>query len=90
MAGVVAQIGFLSGQTANLNLMPLIFRQTTLRGICVAPRTSFDRMNAFLEKSQIRPVIEHVYDFVDAKLAYEHLAKGAFGKIVIKINPANN
>ncbi len=85
-AGKIAQIGFLTGQTTELSLMPLIFRQTTLRGIAVAPRSSFDRMNAFLEENQIRPVIAKVYPFEEARQAYEHLAKGAFGKVVIKIS----
>lgn len=84
-AGRIAQIGFLTGQTTVLNLMPMIFRQTTIRGIAVAPRSAFDRMNAFLNEHQIRPVIDHVYSFDQARQAYEHLARGAFGKVVIKI-----
>ncbi|EJM15816.1 Zn-dependent oxidoreductase, NADPH:quinone reductase [Pseudomonas sp. GM21] len=84
-SGRIAQIGFLTGQTVELNLMPLIFRQTTIRGIAVAPRSSFDRMNAFLNEHKIRPVIDQVYPFEQAREAYEHLAKGAFGKVVIKI-----
>ncbi len=83
--GRIAQIGFLTGQTSALNLMPMIFRQTTIRGIAVAPRSSFDRMNEFLNEHKIRPVIDHVYPFDQAREAYEHLARGAFGKVVIKI-----
>ncbi|WP_264757562.1 hypothetical protein [Acinetobacter sp. ANC 4173] len=81
MAGTVAQVGFLSGQTSQLNLMPLIFRQTNLRGIAVAPRKAFERMNNFLNEHAIKPEIKRVY----AIEAFEHLSKGAFGKIVIKI-----
>jgi len=84
-AGRIAQIGFLTGQSVQLNLMPLIFRQTTIRGIAVAPRTSFDRMNVFLNEHGIRPVIDQVYPFEKAREAYEHLARGAFGKVVIKV-----
>ena len=85
VAGVVAQVGFLTGQAAQLQLMPVIFRQTTIRGIAVAPRTSFDRMNPFLEQHGIQPVIDRVYAFDEAVQAYQHLARGAFGKIVIKV-----
>ena len=84
-AGVIAQVGFLTGQTTQLQLMPVIFRQTTIRGIAVAPRTSFDRMNPFLERHGIKPVIDKVYAFEDAVRAFEHLARGPFGKIVIKV-----
>jgi NADPH:quinone reductase-like Zn-dependent oxidoreductase len=83
--GRIAQIGFLTGQTSALNLRPMIFRQTTIRGIAVAPRSSFDRMNEFLNEHKVRPVIDHVYPFEQARQAYEHLARGAFGKVVIKI-----
>jgi len=84
--GVIAQVGFLTGQVTQLQLMPVIFRQTTIRGIAVAPRTSFDRMNPFLDKHGIRPVIDKVYAFEEAVQAYKHLARGAFGKVVIKVS----
>lgn len=86
VGGRIAQIGFLTGQTSNMNLMPMIFRQTTIRGIAVAPRSSFDRMNDFLSSHGIRPVIDQVYSFDQAHQAYEHLSRGAFGKVVIKVN----
>ncbi|MDO4230857.1 MAG: NAD(P)-dependent alcohol dehydrogenase [Lautropia sp.] len=88
VGGVIAQVGFLSGQTCALELMPVIFRQTTIRGIAVAPRTSFDRMNPFLDRHGIKPVIDRVYTFDEAIQAYEHLGRGAFGKIVIRIGNA--
>ena len=85
VSGVIAQVGFLTGQTAALELMPGIFRQTTIRGIAVAPRSSFDRMNPFLDQHRIKPVIDRIYGFDEAVQAYEHLARGPFGKIVIQV-----
>lgn len=84
-AGVIAQVGFLTGQTTALQLMPLIFRQTTIRGIAVAPRSAFDRMNPFLNQHRIQPVIDKVYHFEEAIQAYQHLARGPFGKVVIQV-----
>ncbi len=43
-------------------------------------------MNAFLDTHHIRPVIDHVYPFEQAREAYEHLARGPFGKVVIKVS----
>jgi NADPH:quinone reductase-like Zn-dependent oxidoreductase len=86
--GVIAQVGFLTGQTTALDLMPVIFRQTTIRGIAVAPRSSFERMNVFLDAHKIKPVIDCVYRFDEAVQAFEHLARGPFGKVVIKIADA--
>jgi D-arabinose 1-dehydrogenase-like Zn-dependent alcohol dehydrogenase len=59
----------------------MLFRQTTIRGIAVAPRSSFDRMNKFLNEHKIRPVIDQVYPFDQARQAYEHLARS------LKIKP---
>jgi NADPH:quinone reductase-like Zn-dependent oxidoreductase len=42
-------------------------------------------MNDFLNNHEIHPVIDKVYAFEDAIEAYKHLARGAFGKVVIKI-----
>ena len=41
-------------------LMSVILWQPTIRGIAVAPRSSFDRMNPFLDQLRIKPVIDHV------------------------------
>jgi NADPH:quinone reductase-like Zn-dependent oxidoreductase len=85
VGGHISQIGFLVDQRANLDLMQVIFRQTAIRGIAVGSTRSFERMNAFLDKHKIHPVIDRVYSFAQAREAYEHLGRGAFGKIVIKI-----
>ncbi|WP_409077885.1 hypothetical protein [Pseudomonas sp. N3-W] len=66
------QIGFLTGLTITPSLMSLIFRQTTIRDIAVAPPTSFYRMNEFLNEHTILPVIDKTYSFEDARKAFEH------------------
>lgn len=86
VAGQVAVIGFMAGQTTNLDLMSVIFKQTKVQGIAVGHRKAFEEMNKAFDKYNIKPVIEKVYSFEQAIDAYKHLAKGAFGKIVIKIS----
>jgi len=83
VGGHISQIGFLASQRANLDLMRIIFRQTAIRGIAVGSTRSFERMNKFLETNSIHPVIDRIYAFDQAREAYEHLARGAFGKLVI-------
>jgi NADPH:quinone reductase-like Zn-dependent oxidoreductase len=85
VGGHISQIGFLAGQTAKLDLMRVIFRQTAIRGIAVGSARSFERMNGFLNQHRIKPVIDQVYPFEQAREAYEHLGRGAFGKIVIRV-----
>ncbi|MFV5691466.1 zinc-dependent alcohol dehydrogenase family protein [Flavobacterium sp. LT1R49] len=86
VTGQISVIGFLAGQTTDLNLMQVIFRQTKIQGIAVGNRSAFEEMNKAFDQYNIKPVIEKVYQFEDAIEAYRHLAKGAFGKIVIKIS----
>ncbi|WP_328810522.1 zinc-dependent alcohol dehydrogenase family protein [Rhodococcus sp. NBC_00294] len=83
--GLVSVIGFLSGQTSNLDLMQLIFNKTRIQGIAVGHRRAFEEMNEFFEKHTIKPVIEKVYGFDEVHEAYEHLSRGAFGKVVIRV-----
>lgn len=85
VTGQIAVIGFLAGQSTNLDLMQVIFKQTKIKGIAVDHLQAFEEMNKAFDKYQIKPVIEKVYPFEEAVQAYEHLAKGAFGKIVIKM-----
>jgi NADPH:quinone reductase-like Zn-dependent oxidoreductase len=85
VGGQIFQIGFLQGQKANIDLMRILFRQTAIRGIAVGSARAFERMNEFLNQHQIHPVIDQVYSFEQAREAYEHLARGAYGKIVIRV-----
>jgi NADPH:quinone reductase-like Zn-dependent oxidoreductase len=59
--------------------------QTAIRGTAVGHRKAFERMNLFINEHKIKPVIDRVYSFNDAIQAYEHLGRGAFGKVVIKV-----
>ncbi|MFE6489047.1 zinc-binding dehydrogenase [Streptomyces sp. NPDC057757] len=63
--------------------MPAVCRLTV--GIAVGHRRAFLDMNAWIEKNGLAPVIDRVYVFEEAHQAYEHVARGAFGKIVIRI-----
>ncbi|MGO4214339.1 NAD(P)-dependent alcohol dehydrogenase, partial [Terriglobus sp. YAF25] len=85
--GKIAVIGILDGFTSEIPIFPMLQRQVTIRGMVTGSRKMFEEMNEELEKSQIRPVIDTVYSFPDALEAYDHLYRGAFGKIVIRVRP---
>lgn len=85
VTGKIYVIGFLGGQTTNFNLMKVIFKQTSIQGIAVGHLKALEEMSQAFDTLNIKPVIEKVYPFDKAIDAYKHLAKGAFGKIVIKI-----
>ncbi len=83
VGGHISQIGFVASQRPNLDLTRIVFRQTAIRGIAVGSTRSFERMNKFLETNSIHLVIDRVYTLDQAREAYAHLARGAFGKLVI-------
>ena len=66
VGGHIPIIGFMAGQRAALNLMPVIFRQTKIQGIVVGHRRAFEEMNVVLEKRKVKPVVDTVYAFDQA------------------------
>ncbi len=87
IGGHVAMIGFLNGVSAQVPLFPFVIKQLTLGGISVGSRATFEQMLGAFEQWQLHPVIDAVYDFEDTLDAYRHLYRGAFGKIVIRVQP---
>ena len=58
----------------------------TLRRVFVGHRASFEAMNSAIALAGLRPVIERVFPFAQAREAYRHFAQGrSFGKVVISM-----
>ena len=84
--GQITIIGFLDGFTTDMPIVPLLQKQILLRGVMVGPRRALEDMTQAFNKLKLRPVIDTVYTFAEASRAYEHLYRGAFGKIVIRVS----
>ena len=55
-------------------------------GIQVGSRDMFEAMNRAIEAAKLEPVIDRVFEFTEARAAYEYLASGKhFGKVVITV-----
>jgi NADPH:quinone reductase-like Zn-dependent oxidoreductase len=81
--GEIALIGVLSRQ-GDTNPMPLMVKGASLRGIFVGSAAMARNLNAFVDQHGIKPVVDRVFDFGDAKAAYAYQASPAlFGKVVI-------
>jgi NADPH:quinone reductase-like Zn-dependent oxidoreductase len=85
VGGRVTVAGFIDGQSSNVDLMPVIFGRTRIRGIAVGHLRAFERLIAFLDRHEIKPVVDAVHGFDEVKQAYADLDRGPFGKIVIKV-----
>ena len=82
--GRIMLVGVLAGGTQAANPFGLAMKNATLRGIYVGSSAEFAAMNRFFEQHAIKPVIDRVFPFEDAKAAYAHLKSGAhYGKVVI-------
>lgn len=81
--GRIALIGFLDGQRISLPAIPMMLKRATIQGISVGHRHAFENMNRAIDEHGIRPVIDAVYSFEDARAAFGHLERGPFGKVVI-------
>ncbi|WP_374351148.1 NAD(P)-dependent alcohol dehydrogenase [Chitinimonas sp.] len=85
--GRIAQIGVLSGFDAAPHITPMQFKNASINGICVGSVKHYERLNAFLTKHRIHPVIDRQFAFDDAEAAYTTLAGAShFGKLVISTN----
>lgn len=85
--GTVFVIGFLSGaQVPSFDLMPVIAKGLRLVGNNTGSVDDLRSAMRAIEAAAIEPVIDRVFDFDDARGAYDHLAKaGHVGKIVVRV-----
>ncbi|WP_246048882.1 zinc-binding dehydrogenase [Brenneria rubrifaciens] len=84
--GQIAQIGFLRGSEMVLPAVSQMLKRAVIQGITVGHRRALEDLCQAVDRHQIKPVIDKVYDFSDARAAFTHLERGAFGKIVIRIS----
>ena len=84
--GHIALIGVLAGLQGDTNPHPLLFKGAHLHGIFVGNRAMFERMNRAIEATNLRPVIDRVFDIEQAAEAYRYQQSPAlFGKVVIRV-----
>lgn len=87
MGGTVAIIGGVSGFGGDFNPFALIGGAKRLSGIFVGSRRMLEDLNRFLSVTEIRPVVDRVFPFAQAREAYTHLERaGHFGKLVIQVS----
>jgi len=84
VGGTISLIGVLTG--GSINPSSVMRKSIRLQGVYVGNRRMFEEMNAAFSLNQIRPVIDQVFDFEEARAAYQ-VMRGAthFGKLVVSI-----
>jgi NADPH:quinone reductase-like Zn-dependent oxidoreductase len=85
--GHVALIGVLAGLATELRVTDILMKSLRVNGIYVGSRDMFEEMNRAFALHHLKPIIDKVFSFAQAKAAYEYLQSGRhFGKIVISID----
>lgn len=83
--GTICIIGALAG-AGTINPRMINRKAIRLQGIHVGSRDMFTAMNKAVALHKLKPAIDKVFDFADAKAAYAHQQSGKhFGKIVISV-----
>ena len=84
--GRIAVIGLLSGPGETIDPLMILRRRLDVRGIMVGSTEMFEAMNRAIALHGIRPVIDRVFPFDEARAAYAHMqSAGHFGKIVVSV-----
>jgi NADPH:quinone reductase-like Zn-dependent oxidoreductase len=82
--GTMSILGVLTGARGEVNLHAVFHRRQTVHGVYVGSVSMFERFVAALDRTGIRPVVDRVFAFDDARAAWEHLASAQhFGKVVV-------
>jgi NADPH:quinone reductase-like Zn-dependent oxidoreductase len=85
--GHISVVGNLAGK-ATIDPGPFFAKRASMCGIQVGSRDMFEAMvRAAMEVAKLEPVIDRVFDFSEARAAYDYLASGRhFGKVVIRVS----
>ncbi len=82
----VGVIGVLSGQHANIAIRDLLSRQIQIRGIFMESQEELKALMRAVEAIKLKPAIDKVFSFSEAKEAYRHLeSQKHIGKVVISL-----
>ena len=85
VGGHIALIGALD-MAGEFNPVPVFMKAVRMQGIFVGSREMFEELNAMIAESTMRPVVDRVFGFQEAREALKYMESGShFGKIVVKI-----
>jgi len=86
--GRIAVIGLLESDRLSVPILPLLGGRAVITGISVGPRRALEDLARMIDQHRIKPVIDAVYGFDQVPQAFDHLRRGAFGKVVINVGGA--
>lgn len=92
MNGRISCIGRLAGPVPSFNTASLFFRRIQIRGVAVGTYTASESQHAWmtivttLARTGARPLVDSIHDLKDLRAAFEKLAAGPMGKVLVKVS----
>jgi len=89
--GRVSVVGRLAGPVPDFNTASLFFRRLRIGGVAVGAYTNAESRAAWREvvgllaKKGSKPLVDRVFDFDQVPQAFERLARGPMGKVLVKV-----
>jgi NADPH:quinone reductase-like Zn-dependent oxidoreductase len=85
LGGQIHMIGYVGSKAGEMNPLEILYRRAVVRGIPIGSRESFEHMNRAIALHRMRPVVDRVFPWLEARAALEYMREGKhFGKIVLK------
>lgn len=88
--GRVSVIGLLGSAELHASTTPVLLKAPVIQGIVTGHRRALEDLTRAIDQTGLKPVIDRRYPFAALPEALDHLASGAFGKIVIEMTPAGD
>ena len=86
VGGHVAYIGTLQGDDFSGSGYALIGKRAQVRGVGVGHRRGLEELVRAVDASGLQPAIAAEYPADQVPAAFEHLARGPFGKVVVRLD----
>jgi NADPH:quinone reductase-like Zn-dependent oxidoreductase len=85
VGGRISLIGVLTGTSGEINTVSILQKNICVQGIYVGSREMFEDMNRAIELHKMKPIVDKVFDFTEAREALAYMESAThFGKICIK------
>lgn len=89
--GRLSVVGRLAGPVPEFNTASLLFRRVRIGGVSVGAYTAgevneaWKKIVGILGKKNYKPIVDKVFEFSDLPAAFEHMARGPMGKVLLKV-----
>src|SRR5206468_625714 len=90
--GRVSLVGRLAGPVPQFNTASMFFRRLKLGGVAVGTyqnagaRAAWAKILELLGRTGARPLVDSVFPFEQIQAAFERLARGPMGKVLLAVN----